>query len=139
MKVRRRAVAPEPAEPILPPALADHASAVWRQPALFSAWCAFHLPAGDVPAPGAMFGPNHWWGERFDYARTRWAARYGCVRGEGGRVLDVRRLDALGCVMSGSLNRAADRAGVDLPLKRAGMAVTEADRVEARTGRRPAG
>ena len=123
----------------IPGVLCDHTAAVWRDPVAFSAWCRRNLTPQDWPGLSDRLGPESWWGARFDFARTRWAVRHGFVRGAGGQVLDAQRLEALGSFMSGSLNRAADRAGVDLPLKRAAMAVTEADRVEARTGRRPAG
>ncbi len=105
MAVRRVVTATLPAE------LADHASPVWRDSALFLGWMTANLPPAAVPTgTRAAELVATGWASAFSFARTAWGESRG-LRGH--------ELTNAGSPPESSLERLAARSGHDLPLSQA--------------------
>ena len=108
-------------------------------------WCQRNLPPVDLPVQAGTVEDDDpdarplTWLDRFPSARFAWAQANGWTHEGRAQFPDEQRLEAAGSWRPSSGERGVHHFcdGVDLPAKRAGLAATEADWVEARTGRRP--
>ena len=97
--------APDRAPGGVPPELLDLGSPVWRDLALYSAWC---RREGVREPSGATLA------ERFQRARDRWAVANGYTTGTSGQVVDhIRLIDELHVPWCGSLTRHMARCEAD--------------------------